>query len=67
MPEFRDAPAESRASQDDLVEMIIGSFGGDSRAAVAALLRINSTLLEELHALMCKQAYEERLTASRRH
>ena len=67
MPEFRDAPAGSRASQDDLVEMIIGSFGGDPRAAVAALLRINSTLLEELHALMSKQVYEERLTGSRRH
>ena len=65
MPEFREAPAEWRASQNDLVDMIIKSFGDDSRAAVAALLRVNSTLLEELHALMCKQANDERLTASR--
>jgi hypothetical protein len=56
--------ARGKINQDKLAEAIIRNYGDDPRAAVFALLRINSMLLEELHALACTQAYE-RLTVTR--
>jgi hypothetical protein len=61
MPEVFEKQADSaseKLSQEKLAEAIIRNYGDDPRAAVFALLRINSMLLEELHALAYTHAHE---------
>jgi hypothetical protein len=65
MSEFGDAEKQAKsAEREALAEAIISNHNDDPRAAVLALLRVNSMLLEELHALSCKQGHE-RLTVTR--
>jgi hypothetical protein len=46
-----DVPTDRKLGQEELADAIIRDCGDDPRAAVVAMLKINSTLLVELHAL----------------
>jgi hypothetical protein len=60
---------EQKLGQEELADAIIRDCGDDPRAAVVAMLQINSALMVELHALAAMQfadAPEEESGLSRR-
>jgi hypothetical protein len=56
----KQAATERKVGQEELADAIIRNCGDDPRAAVVAMLKINSTLLVELHALTGKRVHERR-------
>jgi len=56
----------SRASHDELADVLISDCGGDPRAAVIAMLKISHALMTELQAMAVMQAHGH-APAVRRH
>jgi hypothetical protein len=52
--------ADRKLGQEELADAIIRNCGDDPRAAVVAMLKINSILLVELHALTGERVHERR-------
>ncbi|SDR25029.1 hypothetical protein SAMN05444161_2378 [Rhizobiales bacterium GAS191] len=58
MPGFVYPTDDRKLGQEELADAIIRDCGNDPRAAVVAMLKINSALMVELHALTGKHAAE---------